>query len=82
MLATVKAMTKANPVWKSRRHKPNVAAQATARESVHLQFLEIRFRAIFKELSGDCNWPVLELSPVRASPARPQRHVRYYGVDG
>jgi hypothetical protein len=35
MLAAVEAVTKADPVWASRRHKPNVAAQAAAGESVH-----------------------------------------------
>jgi hypothetical protein len=28
-------MTKADPVWASRRHDPDIAAQATARETVH-----------------------------------------------
>jgi hypothetical protein len=35
MLAAVETVTKADPVWSSRRHDSNVAAQATARESVH-----------------------------------------------
>jgi hypothetical protein len=35
MLAAVETMTKADPVWKSRRHYSDVAAQATAREPVH-----------------------------------------------
>jgi len=38
MLATVETVTKADPVWESRRHNSNVAAQATARESVHAAF--------------------------------------------
>ena len=35
MLAAVETMTKADPVWGSRRHDSDIAAQATARESVH-----------------------------------------------
>ena len=35
MLAAVETVTKADPVWESRRQNSNVAAQATARESVH-----------------------------------------------
>tara|TARA_R100001244_G_scaffold64627_3_gene53463 strand:- start:7109 stop:7627 length:519 start_codon:yes stop_codon:yes gene_type:complete len=35
MLAAVEAMTKTNPVWSSRRLNADVAAKATARESVH-----------------------------------------------
>src|SRR6266498_2997315 len=35
MLAAIETVTKADPVWESRRHDSDVAAQATARESVH-----------------------------------------------
>src|SRR5690242_18767501 len=35
MLATVETVTKADPVWESGRHDSNLAAQATAGESVH-----------------------------------------------
>src|ERR1700752_2920389 len=35
MLAAVEAVTKADSVWESRRHNSDVAAQATARESLH-----------------------------------------------
>src|SRR5213079_670092 len=35
MLAAVETVAKADPVWESRRHNSDVAAQATARESVH-----------------------------------------------
>jgi hypothetical protein len=35
MLAAVEAVTKADPVRASRRHDPDVAAQAAAREPVH-----------------------------------------------
>ncbi|SJM28405.1 hypothetical protein BQ8482_110335 [Mesorhizobium delmotii] len=35
MLAAVETMTNADPVWESRRHNSDVAAQATASESVH-----------------------------------------------
>jgi hypothetical protein len=35
MLAAVETVTKADPVWESRRHNSDVAAQATARESFH-----------------------------------------------
>ena len=35
MLAAVETVTNADPVWESRRHNPDVAAQATAGESVH-----------------------------------------------
>src|SRR3546814_17242833 len=35
MLAAVETVTKADPVWKSRRHNPDVAAQAAAGESIH-----------------------------------------------
>jgi hypothetical protein len=35
MLAAVETVTDADPVWESRRHDPDVAAQAAAGESVH-----------------------------------------------
>jgi hypothetical protein len=35
MLAAVETVTEADPVRESRRHKSNVAAQATAGEAVH-----------------------------------------------
>jgi hypothetical protein len=35
MLAAVETVTKADPVWESRRHNSDVATRATARESVH-----------------------------------------------
>src|SRR5438874_4970126 len=35
MLAAVETVTKADPVWESRRHNSDVVAKATARESVH-----------------------------------------------
>ena len=34
MLAAVETVTKADPVWESRRHNSDVAAQATAGEAV------------------------------------------------
>jgi predicted enzyme related to lactoylglutathione lyase len=35
MLAAVETVTKADPVWESRRHNSDIAAQATAGESLH-----------------------------------------------
>jgi hypothetical protein len=35
MLAAIETVTKADPVWGSRRHNSDIAAQATAGESVH-----------------------------------------------
>jgi len=35
MLAAVETVTKADPVWRALRHNSDVAAQATAGESVH-----------------------------------------------
>jgi len=35
MLAAVETVTNADPVWESRSHNSDVAAQATAGESVH-----------------------------------------------
>jgi hypothetical protein len=35
MLTAVATVTEADPVWESRFHNSDVAAQATARESVH-----------------------------------------------
>src|SRR5579872_4769032 len=35
MLAAVETVTHADPVWASRRHNSDVAAQATARHSIH-----------------------------------------------
>src|SRR5262249_39123364 len=35
MLTAVETMTKADPVWAPRRHNSDIAAPATARESVH-----------------------------------------------
>ena len=37
MLAAVETVTKADPVWESRRHNWDVAAQATARESINVE---------------------------------------------
>jgi hypothetical protein len=39
MLAAVETVTKADPVWKSRRQDSDVAAQATAGEAVHVRLL-------------------------------------------
>jgi len=39
MLAAVEAVTEADPVWQSRCHKSDFAAQAAASESVHLHLL-------------------------------------------
>src|SRR5438132_13769415 len=38
MLAAVETVTKADPVWESRRHNSDVATKATARESVHTAY--------------------------------------------
>lgn len=38
MLAAVETMTKADPVWAARRHNSDVAAQATAGETVHAAY--------------------------------------------
>src|SRR5436853_6309644 len=35
MLSAIETVTKADPVWESRRHESDVAAKATGRESVH-----------------------------------------------
>src|SRR6185312_14160659 len=35
MFAAIETMTKADAVWRARRHNSHVAAQATARESFH-----------------------------------------------
>jgi len=35
MLAAVETVTKADPEWGALRHNPDVAAQATARDSIH-----------------------------------------------
>jgi hypothetical protein len=35
MLAAVETVTKADPVWGSRRHNSDVAAEATTGESLH-----------------------------------------------
>jgi hypothetical protein len=35
MLAAVETVTKADPVWGSRRRNSDLAAQATARDSIH-----------------------------------------------
>src|SRR5262249_49774225 len=35
MLAAVETVTEADPVWEARRHKSDVPAEATTRESVH-----------------------------------------------
>ena len=39
MLAAVETVTKADPVWASRRHDSDVAAQATAGDSIHAVLL-------------------------------------------
>lgn len=38
MLAAVETVTKADPVWGAGRHKADLAAQATAGQSVHAMF--------------------------------------------
>ena len=45
MLAAVETVTKAHPVRKSRSHNSNIAAQATARESVHAASPPVAFIA-------------------------------------
>jgi len=35
MLAAVQTVAKADPIWESRRHDADAAAQATTRESIH-----------------------------------------------
>ena len=42
MLAAVETMAKADPVWTSRDHETDIAAQAPAGEPVHAPFLQIR----------------------------------------
>jgi hypothetical protein len=37
MLAAVETVTKSDPIWETRRHNSDVAAQATAGESVHAE---------------------------------------------
>jgi hypothetical protein len=44
MLAAIETVAKADPVWQSRRHNSDVAAQATAGESVHASPLESNVR--------------------------------------
>ena len=39
MLAAVETVAKTDPVWVSRRHNSDIAAQATAGESVHTAIL-------------------------------------------
>jgi hypothetical protein len=48
MLAAVETVTKADAVWEPRRHDSDVAAQATAGESVHgLRLLEDQAASMF-----------------------------------
>jgi hypothetical protein len=50
MLAAVETVTKANPVWAPRRLNSDVAAQATAGESVHAASpLESSGRNVYNE---------------------------------
>jgi hypothetical protein len=49
MFAAVETVTKADPVGASRRHNPEVAAQATAREPVHDASPEISGRNVYDE---------------------------------
>src|SRR5205814_2625604 len=51
MLAAVETVTKADPVWESRRHNSDVATKTTARESVHAASpLKSSGRNIYNEL--------------------------------
>jgi hypothetical protein len=59
MLAAVETVTKADPVWESRRHNSDVAAQATADESVHAAFpLQSSGRNDYNEQHCHCYCPL------------------------
>jgi hypothetical protein len=59
MLAAVETVTKADPVWESRRHNSDVAAQATARESFHAASpLKSSGRNVYNEQHCHCNCPL------------------------
>src|ERR1700724_4921742 len=59
MLAAVETVTKADPVWESRRCNSNVAAQAAARESVHAASpLKSSGRNVYNEQHCHCNCPL------------------------
>src|SRR5688572_7645901 len=59
MLAAVETVTKADPVWESRRHNSDVAAQATAGESVHAASpLKSSGRNGYNEQHCHCNCPL------------------------
>src|SRR5204863_9499277 len=58
MLAAVETVTKADPVWASRRHDPDVAAQAAAGKSVHAAFPpKSNGRNGYNEQHCHCNCP-------------------------
>jgi hypothetical protein len=70
MLAAVEAVTKADPVWASRRHNSDVAAQATAGESVHAASPpKSSGRNAYNEQHFHCNCP-LRNCPLRAGTRR------------
>jgi hypothetical protein len=74
MLAAVETVTKANPVWESRRHNSDVAAQATARESVHAASpLKSSGRNAYNEQHCHCNCP-LRAGTRRSSVAADSDH--------
>jgi len=59
MLAAVETVTKADPVWESRRHNSDVAAQATAGEPVHAASpLKSSGRNGYNEQRCHCNCPL------------------------
>ncbi len=64
MLAAVETVTKADPVWGTRRHNSDAAAQATARESVHAASPpKSSGRKIYNERHCHCNCPLRAGTP-------------------
>jgi Flp pilus assembly protein TadB len=62
MLAAVETVTKADPVWNSRRHNSDVAAQATARESVHAASPLIKRSESFATNLSEANRQLMHVS--------------------
>src|SRR5258706_11815268 len=59
MFAAVETVTNADPVRKSRRHNPDIAAHTTAREPVHAASpLKSSSRNGYNERHSHCNCPL------------------------
>src|SRR5262249_43083320 len=78
MLAAVETVTKPDPVWESRRHNSDVAAKATARESVHAASPpKSSGRSVYNEPRRASMKVALARKPTLTAHRRPSRGLRF-----